>query len=160
MQYMMNLPVYDALTPGIHNPTLLPQLPKTNLLIIMFIQHLRRREIKVLLRHMHPPLPQSEHPGFGTYTLQLGARAAVHLLGDLEEVDPPGEVHAAGVDAQDVGAGFDAVGGGGGLVGGGFDLRGGGEGWWGGEGGGRGNSRRRREFDLAIDSAGPQERWI
>jgi len=100
----------------IHNPPpLLPQLPKTNLLIIMFIQHLRRRQIEVLLRHVHPPLPQRKHPGFGTYAFQLGARAAVHLLGDLEQVDPAGEVHAAGVDAQDVGAGFDAVGAGEGV---------------------------------------------
>jgi len=40
-----------------------------------------------------------------------------------------------------------------------FDLGGGGKGLWGGEMG-EGNSRWRREFDLAIDPAGSQQRRI
>lgn len=110
----ISLPSPSILTnsnPPNHLPSLLPQLPKTNLLVIMFVQHLRRRQIEVLLRHVHPPFPERKHPRLGTHTLELGARAAVHLLGGFQEVDAPCQVHAAGVDAEDVGAGFDAVGG-------------------------------------------------
>lgn len=37
--------------------------------------------------------------------LHLSARGAVHEVGDLFQVDPPGEVHFAGVDLEDVVAG-------------------------------------------------------
>ena len=73
----------------------------------MLIQHLGRRQVEILLRHMHPPLPQGVHAGFGADALQLRAAAAVHLLGDLGQVDAARQVHAARVDAQDVGAGLD-----------------------------------------------------
>lgn len=88
----------------------LPQLPQRNLLVVVLIQHLGRREVEILLRHVYPPLPQGVHARFGADAFQLGAGAAVHLFGDLEQVDAAGEVHAAGVDAEDVGAGFDAGG--------------------------------------------------
>ena len=76
----------------------------------MFIQHLRRCEIEILLRDMHPPLSERVHPGFRADTFQLGAGAPIHLLGDLGEVDAAGEVHGAAVDAKDVGTGFNAEG--------------------------------------------------
>lgn len=74
----------------------------------MFIQHLRSRKIEILLRDMHPPFPQRIHPRLGTDALELCAATAVHFLRDLEEVYPACEVHAAAVDAEDVGAGFDS----------------------------------------------------
>ena len=64
-------------------PHLLPQLPQRNLLIIMFIQHLRSRQIEVLLRNMHSPLPQRIHTRLRTYAFQLCSGAAVHLLCDF-----------------------------------------------------------------------------
>ena len=36
---------------------LLPQFTQAHFFIVMFIQHLRRREVEILLRHMHPPFP-------------------------------------------------------------------------------------------------------
>ena len=77
----------------------------------MFVQHLRRREVEILLRHMHPPFPQCIHACLCTDTFQLRAAAAVHLLGDFQEVDPPREVHGAAVNAEYVGACFDSGGG-------------------------------------------------
>ena len=74
----------------------------------MFVQHFRGREVEVLLRDVHAALTQRVHPRFGTHALELGARATVHLLGDFGEVDPPRQIHAAAVDAEDVRAGFDA----------------------------------------------------
>ena len=85
------------------------QFPQTDLLVVVFVQHLRRCEIEILLRHVYSPFAQGVHARLGAYTFQFRARAAVHLLGDLGEVDPSREVHGAGVDAEDVGAGFDAA---------------------------------------------------
>ena len=75
----------------------------------MFVQHLRSCQIKILLRDVHSPLPKRIHSRFGAYTFQFGAGAAVHLLGNFCQVDAAGQVHGAGVDAEDVGAGFDSV---------------------------------------------------
>lgn len=74
----------------------------------MFIQYLGRREVEILLRHMYSPLSQRVHACFRAYTLELGSAAPVHFLGGFVEVDAPRKVHGAGVDAEDVGAGFDS----------------------------------------------------
>ena len=74
----------------------------------MFIQHLGGRKVKILLRDMHTAFAQRIHAGLSTHTLKFRAGAAVHLLGDLSQVDAARKIHAAAVDAEDVGAGFDA----------------------------------------------------
>ena len=74
----------------------------------MLVQHLRRREVEILLRHVHPPFPQRIHACLGADTFQLRAAAAVHFLGDFQQVDPAREVHGPAVDAEDVCAGFDS----------------------------------------------------
>ena len=68
----------------------------------MLIQHLRRREVKVLLRDMHSPLPQRIHPRLRAHTLQLRARTPIHLLRNLCQIDPPREIHAPGMNPQDI----------------------------------------------------------
>ena len=75
----------------------------------MLIQHLRRREVEVFLGDVDSPLSECVHACFGADAFELGAGATVHLFGDLGEVDAAGEVHGAGVDAEDVGSGFDSV---------------------------------------------------
>ena len=75
----------------------------------MLVQYLGRCQIKVLLRYVHSSLSQRKHAGFCAHTLELSAGAAVHLLSNLGQVDTSCEIHGAGVDAQDVGTGFDAV---------------------------------------------------
>lgn len=73
----------------------------------MFIQHLRRRQIEILLRHMYPPLPQRIHPRLRAHPLQLRPAASVHLLRDLREIYSSCQVHRAGVDSEDIRARFD-----------------------------------------------------
>ena len=90
------------------SPSLLPQLPQTNLLIIMLIQHLRRRQIEVLLRDMHPPLPQRIHARLRTNPLQLRPTTAIHLLRDLRQIDPAREIHRSRMDPQDIRPRFDS----------------------------------------------------
>lgn len=80
------------------NIPLLPQLPKTDFLIIMFVQHLRRRQVEIFLRHMHSAFAKRVHARLGAYPLEFRAGTAVHLLGDLGQVDAAREVHAAAVD--------------------------------------------------------------
>lgn len=75
----------------------------------MLIQHLGRSQVEILLRDVYSSLPEGEHARFRAHTLQLSARAAVHLFGNLFQVDAAREIHAAGVDAEDVSAGFDTV---------------------------------------------------
>lgn len=75
----------------------------------MFIEHFSGGEIEILLRDVYSPFPQREHAGLGADALELGARAAIHLLRDLGQVDAAGEVHGPRVDPQDVGSGLDAV---------------------------------------------------
>lgn len=77
----------------------------------MFVQHLRRRQVEILLRHVHPAFAEGVHARLGADALELRARTTVHLLGDLGQVDAAREVHAAAVDAEDIGAGFDSKGG-------------------------------------------------
>lgn len=74
----------------------------------MFVQHLCRRQVEIFLRHMNSSFAQGIHARFGADTFKLGARAAVHFLGDLGQVDSSRQVHAATVDAEDVGASLDA----------------------------------------------------
>ena len=74
----------------------------------MLIQHLRRREVEILLRHMYPPFPQCIHACLCTDTFQLRAAAAVHFLGDFQQVDAAREVHGPAMDAEDICAGFDS----------------------------------------------------
>ena len=73
----------------------------------MLIQHLGRRQVEILLRHMHPPLPQRIHPRLRAHPFQLRAAAPVHLFRNLGEVDAAREVHAARVDSQNVRARLD-----------------------------------------------------
>ena len=88
---------------------LFPQFTQARLFIIMFIQHLSGRQIEVFLSDMHASFTKGVHAGLGTDALQLGAGATVHLLGDLGEVDATREIHAATMDAENVGSGFDSV---------------------------------------------------
>ena len=78
----------------------------------MLIKDLSRSQIEILLRDVHSPFPESVHAGFGADAFEFGAGTAVHFFGYFGEVDASCEVHGAGVDSEDVGSGFDAVGGG------------------------------------------------
>lgn len=69
------------------HPSLLPQLAQTNLLIIMLVQYLCRRQVEIFLRHMNSSFAQGIHARFGADTFKLGTRAAVHFLSDLSQVD-------------------------------------------------------------------------
>lgn len=74
----------------------------------MLVQHLCRRQVEIFLRHMNPSFAQGIHARFGADTFKLGARAAIHFLGDLSQVDSSRKIHAAAVNAEDVGASLDA----------------------------------------------------
>lgn len=75
----------------------------------MFIQHLCRRQVEVLLRYMYSALSKRVHTRFGAHAFQFGAGTPVHFFGNLGEIDTAGEIHGARVDPEDVCAGFDAV---------------------------------------------------
>lgn len=62
---------------------LLEEFRDGHFLVVVLVQDLRCREIKVLLCDMYPSLAQCVHARFGTYTLQFCSRAPVHLLCDL-----------------------------------------------------------------------------
>ena len=83
-------------------PPLLPQLPQTYFLIIMLVKHLRRRQVEILLRDMHPPLPQRIHARLRAHALQLRPTAPVHLLCDLRQIDPPRQIHRPRMNPQDI----------------------------------------------------------
>ena len=68
----------------------------------MLVQDLRRRQVEVFLRHMHPPLPQGIHAGLSTDPFQLRPTATIHLLSDLREIDSPRQIHAPAVNPQDI----------------------------------------------------------
>ena len=68
----------------------------------MPIQHLGGGEIEILLRDVHPPLPQRIHARLGTHALQLRAGTAIHLLRHLGQIDATGQIHRAGMNAQDI----------------------------------------------------------
>lgn len=77
---------------------LLPQLRHGYLLVVVLVEDLGSRQVKVLLCNMHPPLAQGIHARLRADTLQLSARAPIHLLGDLCQVDPACQVHRPRVD--------------------------------------------------------------
>lgn len=77
---------------------LLPQLRHGYFLVVVLVENLGSRQVKVLLCNMHPTLTQGVHARLRADTLQLCARAPVHLLGDLGQVDPAGEIHRTRVD--------------------------------------------------------------
>lgn len=59
----------------------------------MLIEHLRGRQIKILLRNMYPPLPQRIHARLRTHTLQLRPTTPIHLLPNLRQIDTPRQIH-------------------------------------------------------------------
>lgn len=89
--------------------TLLEELAQAHLLIVMLVEHLGRRQVEVFLRDVNPPFSKSIHASFGTDSLELSARASIHLLSDLGEVDTSGEVHASAVDSEDIGSCLDTI---------------------------------------------------
>lgn len=88
---------------------LFPQFTQTHLFIVVFIQNLGRGQIKILLGDMHASFTQGVHARLGTDALELGARTAIHFLSDLGQVDSSCQIHAAAVDAEDVGSCFNPV---------------------------------------------------
>mmetsp|Transcript_13197 Transcript_13197/g.33484 ORF Transcript_13197/g.33484 Transcript_13197/m.33484 type:complete len:417 (-) Transcript_13197:74-1324(-) len=70
--------------------------------LVVLPHHLPHRHLQILLRNVHPPLPQRKHPRLRAHRLHLRAARAAHLLRDLCEVDPADEVHLARVDLEDV----------------------------------------------------------
>ncbi len=111
----------------------------------MLVQDLRGGKVEILLCDVHAAFTQCVHACFGAHSFELRARTAVHLLGDFGQVDPPGQIHAAAVDAKNICARFDSA-----PAGVSFLER------WNVEL----NLRRRREFDLAIYPARPKESGI
>lgn len=64
--------IISALGRGNRPFHLLPQLAQTHLLVVVLLQNLGRRQLKVLLRDVYSPLSQRIHARFRTHTLQLG----------------------------------------------------------------------------------------
>lgn len=73
----------------------------------MLVQYLSCGQVEVFLRDVNSSFSECIHSGFCTDTFQFSTRASIHLLCDLSEVDSTGEVHRAGVDAEDICTGFD-----------------------------------------------------
>ena len=91
------------------SPQLFPELAQTHLFVVMLVQHLCCCQVKVLLGDVYSPLSKRIHSRFGTHSLQLGSRTAIHLLRNLGEIDTSCEVHAPAVDAKDIGTGLYTV---------------------------------------------------
>lgn len=53
----------------------------------MLVKHLCSRQVEIFLRDMNSSFTQGIHARFGADALELGAGAAVHLLGNLGQVD-------------------------------------------------------------------------
>lgn len=106
IQCRRSFPKPPGSTPAFERP-LLPQLRHGHLLVIVFVENLGSGQIKVFLCDMNPTLAECIHACLRADTLQLGSRAPVHLLGNLGQVDPTGQVHRPRVDPQDVGTSFD-----------------------------------------------------
>lgn len=98
-----------AFHPDHESDASLPELAQTDLLVVVLVQDLGSRQVKVFLRNVHASLSQRVHTGFRADTLQFGAGAAVHFLGDLGQIDSAGEVHGAGMDAKNIGSGFNTA---------------------------------------------------
>src|SRR6266480_4528366 len=74
----------------------------------MLVQDLCRRELKVFLRDVNPPLSERIHAGLGTDPLQLSSAAPIHLLGNLGKIDSSCQVHLPAVYPQNIRASLDA----------------------------------------------------
>ncbi len=62
---------------------------------------------EVLLAHLHPPLPQGQHPRLGADGLDVGPTQIVLAHDELLEVDVLGQGHLGRVDVEDVALGLD-----------------------------------------------------
>lgn len=61
---------------------------------------------EVFLCYVNPSLSESIHPCLGTHTLQLSARASVHFLRNLLEIDSPRKIHRSRVNPENIGTSF------------------------------------------------------
>ncbi len=111
----------------------------------MLVQDLRGGKVEILLCDVHAAFTQCVHASFGAHSFQLRARTAVHLLGDFGQIDPPGQVHAAAMDAKNICARLDSASAGVRFL----------ESW-----NAELDLRRGRKFDLAIYPARPKESGV
>ncbi len=65
----------------------------------MLVEHFGGRQVEIFLSDVDSSFSQSEHAGFGAYTFELGTRAAIHLLGNLLQIDSSGQIHAPRMDS-------------------------------------------------------------
>lgn len=107
IQCRRSFPKPPGSTPRFREASLLPQFRHGHLLVIVLVENLGSGQIKVFLCDMNPTLAEGIHACLRADTLQLGSRAPVHLLGNLSQVDPTGQVHRPRVDPQDIGTSFD-----------------------------------------------------
>ena len=72
----------------------------------VLLQDLGYGLFEVPLGHMDLSLPERVHAGLSADTLDLCPRAATHLLINLPEIDPSGQIHPPGVNLTDVQSGL------------------------------------------------------
>jgi hypothetical protein len=81
---------------------LLPELEIAEVVVRVLLHDFGDCHLKVLLRDVHPALPQREHAGLSAHGLHFGTRGSLELQADLLEVDSAHQVHLARVNFKDL----------------------------------------------------------